>query len=525
MRCPVRTAETKRSLTLIELGQISEKTLTEVLEQYDIPYATYDYPNRYNSPQRQIAFPYRGSVILTFRSHKEALDTKRRFDSIEGIRVGEKRIMALWGPRAGAQPLETRTAANYMRNLIWENRDLRKYVKMVRTENAQLKEPEVSELSDLTRNLEAQQLKELDRQRKLEEIRLQLAETRRVLDEARQNSNGEETEAIKKAEQAIETAKEFEAELQTEDVVDSLQSKSVLYEIGTTRTISPFISKIENTEGFHKVTETFDTKYAAMKQKHNEELKELRRKFDTTRKAFTREVFAKNHRHVQQTAEELGVNKMLVQRDTKLKSKPAKKRRGARKAATGDSENAENSENSENSENAQSSENSENAENTEGTAEVTEGEGEGGKESGEAEVSAGNEGAENEEVIGKSEEKQSLEETEREEKDGEEETGGQTASRSEGETETEETKEAETETKDTKTETEDTKTETEETEATEETKTDKTNKTKTTDEKQEDSGDTTTIVDAKGNKRVAKIVDHKNRDGRSTHLNCNFNNM
>jgi hypothetical protein len=87
MRCPVRTAEVKRSLTLIELGQISKPALAEALEHLKIPFTNYDYPDRYNSPQRQIAFPYRGSVILTFRSHNEALETKRRFDSETGIVV------------------------------------------------------------------------------------------------------------------------------------------------------------------------------------------------------------------------------------------------------------------------------------------------------------------------------------------------------------------------------------------------------------------------------------------------------
>jgi hypothetical protein len=46
------------------------------------------------------------------------------------MQVGDRRIYAVWGPRAGAVPLEVRTSANYMRNLIWENRDLRKYAIM-----------------------------------------------------------------------------------------------------------------------------------------------------------------------------------------------------------------------------------------------------------------------------------------------------------------------------------------------------------------------------------------------------------
>jgi hypothetical protein len=100
---------------------------------------------------------------------------------------------------------------------------------MVRQRNTQIDEPK--EFNDLTQTLESQQMKALDRQRKLEEIRLQLEETRRALDEARLKANGEDTEEIRKAEETIKIAKEFEAELQTEGVVDSLQRKSVFYGI------------------------------------------------------------------------------------------------------------------------------------------------------------------------------------------------------------------------------------------------------------------------------------------------------
>lgn len=83
----MRTAEVKRSLTLIELGQISEEALVTALRDNEIKYQTYDYPGRYISPQRQVAFPYRGSVLLTFKSHEDAYLMKRRFDSDEGVVV------------------------------------------------------------------------------------------------------------------------------------------------------------------------------------------------------------------------------------------------------------------------------------------------------------------------------------------------------------------------------------------------------------------------------------------------------
>lgn len=83
----MRTAEVKRSLTLIELGQISEDALVQALKDHSIRYQTYDYPGRYISPQRQVAFPYRGSIILTFQTHEEAYLMKRRFDSDEGVMV------------------------------------------------------------------------------------------------------------------------------------------------------------------------------------------------------------------------------------------------------------------------------------------------------------------------------------------------------------------------------------------------------------------------------------------------------
>jgi hypothetical protein len=99
---------------------------------------------------------------------------------------------------------------------------------MVRQQNTMIDEPK--DFGDLTRTLESQQMKELERQRKLEEIRLQLEETRQALLEARSKSNGE-TEELKKAEEAIEVAKQFEAELQVEGVKEDLQSKNVLYGI------------------------------------------------------------------------------------------------------------------------------------------------------------------------------------------------------------------------------------------------------------------------------------------------------
>lgn len=343
MRCPVRTAEVKRSLTLIELGQISEEALVTALRDYDIKYQTYDYPGRYISPQRQVAFPYRGSVLLTFRSHDEAYLMKQRFDSDEGVVIGDRRIYAMWGPRAGSMPLEIRTAANYMRNLIWENRDLRKYVSNARQVNSGWKEPQgFNKLSDM---FEKQHKTDIQRQSTLEDLKKQLDETKLVLKKvqktvrAPRNEEGEEQEQeqeqeegeeeenveeiLSEANDIIAKAKQFEEKLHVETMVGRLQGKTVLDEIGTTRSISPFVPRIEDNMGLSQVEEEFDKSFAALKAKHDSEFKRLREVHNNARKKVVQEVFAKNHRNVGITAEELGVSRARISKDTRLK--PSKK--------------------------------------------------------------------------------------------------------------------------------------------------------------------------------------------------------
>ena len=101
---------------------------------------------------------------------------------------------------------------------------------MVRQQNTKIDEPK--DFNDLTKTLESQQMRQLDRERKLDEIRRQLEETKQALIAARSGSaGGETTEEIKNAEAAIALAKELESELQTEGIKDTMQNKSVLYGI------------------------------------------------------------------------------------------------------------------------------------------------------------------------------------------------------------------------------------------------------------------------------------------------------
>ena len=101
---------------------------------------------------------------------------------------------------------------------------------MVRQQNTKIDEPK--DFNDLTKTLESQQMRQLDRERKLDEIRRQLEETKQALIAARSGSaRGETTEEIKNAEAAMALAKELESELQTEGIKDTMQNKSVLYGI------------------------------------------------------------------------------------------------------------------------------------------------------------------------------------------------------------------------------------------------------------------------------------------------------
>lgn len=374
MRCPVRTAEVKRSLVLIELGQIDEQTLVQALKDHEIPYATYDYPNRYNSPQRQIAFPYRGSVVLTFRSHAEAAETKKMFESQHGVVIGSDRLTAIWGARAGSAPLQIRTSTNYMRNLIWENRDLRKYVTAVRQRNTQLDEPD--EFNDLTKSLMSNEQRDLERKRMYEELASKLEEVKLAVTQARDENAGETTEGILRAEELIAEAKEFESDLHMEGVMTSMHQKSVLEETAKTRTLSPHVAKMDSIDALNKLKEMQDTRIRALKEKHHQELAKLKEQFKGQEKLIVREVNTKNHRNASTTAEELGISKVSVHRLTRLKPRKKKIRVRAKKTEEGEestenvestenSENAENNENVESTESSESSESSENAENVE----------------------------------------------------------------------------------------------------------------------------------------------------------------
>lgn len=56
--------------------------------------------------------------------------------------MGGFRASAHWDDRNSMKALETRTLASHVRNLVWEYRDLRKYVYEIRSQNSEeLQEP------------------------------------------------------------------------------------------------------------------------------------------------------------------------------------------------------------------------------------------------------------------------------------------------------------------------------------------------------------------------------------------------
>ena len=288
--------------------------------------------------------------------------------------------------------------------------------------------------------------------------------------------------------------------------------------------MSPHVSKVESTDGFSKVSESYEAKLTSLKERHNLELKKLKgilppiplsfyffsyassnpsqiAEFDIQRKTFTREVYSKNHRNAGMTAEELGVKKATIQRDTKYRSsnKKRKTRVVARKLTP-----------SEDSESPEGSASSETSEGSEGAVAEGETEGVAASETG-GEVESTAEGTESTETEREQtrgtedseETQQGRHETENMETEGEEDTEVRGAKdKSEADRKDFEMRGTESET-----------TETQEA-SSEEMATKSTTRTPKKLERIETGettvvGDTTIVVDSTGKERIAKVVDWK----------------